>query len=199
MHQRGLAWSSGDGVVMASTSNEQRVGKQDNSHSNMIVLTERRMASDRFNPIYKRGMALVEETAHYLDSDGRDEAKGLSKPVAMLYASESMRLTTRLMQLASWLLLQRAVNSGEMTINQVMQERTKVRLETPSDAAGNPAFAELPKHFRMLIEHSLMMERDIRRIDHELYGDGQPDGDAALSANPVNEQLALLRTAFARG
>ena len=166
--------------------------------NNMIVLTERRVASDRFGPTYKKGMALVEETAHYLDGDGRAEAKGLTKPASMLYASESMRLTTRLMQLASWLLLQRAANSGEMTVNQVMQERTKVRLATPSDGRANIAFAELPAAFRGLIDRSLMMERDIRRLDEELYGERAGHVADASDLNPVNEQIELLRTAFGR-
>jgi hypothetical protein len=40
---------------------------------------------------------------------------GAQREASFLYATESMRLTTRLMQLASWLLLQRAVNEGEIT------------------------------------------------------------------------------------
>jgi regulator of CtrA degradation len=172
-------------------------GQNNMSRNNMIVLTQRRVASDRFGPTYKKGMALVEETAQYLDGDGRAEAKGLTKPASMLYASESMRLTTRLMQLASWLLLQRAANSGEMTVNQVMQERTKVRLSTPSDVHGSAVFTELPKAFRALIDRSLVMERDIRRLDEELYGERAGVVTEAES-NPVNEQIELLRTAFGR-
>jgi regulator of CtrA degradation len=165
--------------------------------SNMIVLSERRVASDRFNATYRRGMALVEETAQYLDGDGRMEAKSLGKPAAMLYASESMRLTTRLMQLASWLLLQRAANSGEMTVNQVMQERTKVRLETPSDAEANPAYGELPETFRSLVYRSVTMEREIRRLDEEVYGARAPAIAAASEPhNPVSEQIELLNSAF---
>ena len=34
-----------------------------------------------------------------------------------------MRLTTRLMQLASWLLLQRAVNEGEITAENARTEK----------------------------------------------------------------------------
>ena len=172
-------------------------GQNSMNKNNMIVLTERRVSSDRFGPTYKKGMALVEETAQYLDGDGRAEAKGLNKPTSMLYASESMRLTTRLMQLASWLLLQRAANSGEMTVNQVMQERTKVRLSTPSDVHSSAVFAELPDAFRKLIERSLVMERDIRRLDEELYG-ARAGIDAEADTNPVNEQIELLRTAFGR-
>jgi regulator of CtrA degradation len=171
----------------------------DQTHDNMIVLTQRRVAADRFSVTYKRGMALVEETAHYLDGDGRQECKPLGKAPAMLYAAESMRLTTRLMQLASWLLLQRAANAGEMTVNQIMQERTKVRLSTPSDAIHNAAYGELPAMFRDLVDRSLLMERDIRRLDDELYGDQVLDREQAADINPVNEQIALLRTAFGRG
>jgi regulator of CtrA degradation len=177
--------------VMMRSSNDQK-------HGNMVVLTERRVASDRFSATYKRGMALVEETAHYLDGDGRADARQLSKAASMLYASESMRLTTRLMQIASWLLLQRAANAGEMTVSQVMQERTKVRLETPSDALSNPAHDELPEVFRSLVGQSLSMERDIRRLDEELYGDRADALGRAPETNPVSEQIALLRTAFGR-
>ena len=46
-----------------------------------------------------------------------------------------MRLTTRLMQLASWLLLHRAVNEGEMTLAQASKEKKKVRLV--SERAGD--------------------------------------------------------------
>lgn len=177
--------------VMMRSSNDQKSG-------NMVVLTERRVASDRFQATYKRGMALVEETAHYLDGDGRTEARQLSKAASMLYASESMRLTTRLMQIASWLLLQRAANAGEMTVSQVMQERTKVRLETPSDALNSPVHHELPEVFRSLVGQSLSMERDIRRLDEDLYGDRADALGRAPEINPVSEQIALLKTAFAR-
>ena len=88
---------------------------------NTIKLAERRVFSDSFKPLYNEGMGLVEQTAAYLDGPGRVEAKKLQRVAATLYAAESMRLTTRLMQLASWLLLQRAANSGEMTRDQVVR------------------------------------------------------------------------------
>jgi regulator of CtrA degradation len=65
-----------------------------------ISFGERFAASDQFDAIFREGMALVERTAAYLDGPGRKEAKALPGPAAMLYASESMRLTTRLLELA---------------------------------------------------------------------------------------------------
>ena len=104
------------------------------------LVAERRVFSQRFKPLYNEGMGLVERAAEYLDGEGRAEAKKMSRVAATLYAAESMRLTTRLMQVASWLLLQRAANSGEMSREQVAAEKSKVRLDTASANENAPGF-----------------------------------------------------------
>ena len=83
-----------------------------------VSFSERLASSPFFSTLFRDGMALVEETATYLDGAGRQESKKLDRSAALVYATESMRLTTRLMQLASWLLLHRAVKEGEMTLAQ---------------------------------------------------------------------------------
>ena len=65
---------------------------------------------------------------------GRQESKKLDRAAALAYATESMRLTTRLMQLASWLLLHRAVKEGEMSLAQANKEKTKVKLRSATGA-----------------------------------------------------------------
>jgi len=67
-----------------------------------------------FERVFTEGMALVEETASYLDGPGRAVAKDLSREARLTYTSWSMELTTRLMQAASWLVMQRAVRDGDM-------------------------------------------------------------------------------------
>ena len=73
--------------------------------------------SELFSKTFREGMDLVEETAAYLDGPGRNDSKLLSRDDAMVYASQSMRLTTRLMQVASWLLVQRALKEEEMDLS----------------------------------------------------------------------------------
>ena len=84
--------------------------------------------SDQFKTVFKEGMGLVEETANYLDGPGRKEARGLDRHGSIAYATESMRLTTRLMQLASWLLLQRALHAGELTQEEAVSEKHRINL-----------------------------------------------------------------------
>src|ERR1700704_5601077 len=79
-----------------------------------------------FDRTFDEGMALVEETARYLDGKGREEARSLPRKAAMLYAGESMRVTTRLMQAASWLLVQRAVRDGDMERTDAMNDRYRL-------------------------------------------------------------------------
>src|ERR1700733_6498521 len=76
-----------------------------------------------FERTFDEGMSLVEETARYLDGRGREESRELPRNAALLYAGESMRVTTRLMQAASWLLIQRAVQDGEMQAEDAAGER----------------------------------------------------------------------------
>jgi regulator of CtrA degradation len=99
-----------------------------------VSFGERLAGSQAFSALFRDGMALVEETAAYLDGPGRKESKLLERSAALAYATESMRLTTRLMQLASWLLLHRAVNEGEMSLAQASRRkaRSSSRAATPA-------------------------------------------------------------------
>ena len=167
-----------------------------------IKLAERRIFSQSFKPLYNEGMSLVERAAEYLDGQGRAEAKKMSRLAATLYAAESMRLTTRLMQVASWLLLQRAANSGEMTRDQVASEKSKVRLDTASANDDSSGWNELPADFRELVDHSLSLQARVRapgrgNLRRQLPALSQ--SELPRKTNPVSDQITLLKTAFGRG
>ncbi len=160
-----------------------------------IVFGRRLAHSDTFKSLFREGMALVEETAGYLDGDGRTESRELSRGASLGYATESMRLTTRLMQIASWLLLQRAVNEGEMTAEQAGQEKAKVRLRGYSSAVTGPAWEELPARLRDLVERSVRLQERVVRLDDALSGAlPEPAAD-----NPFSHALGRLARAFGGG
>jgi len=150
--------------------------------------------SQAFSGLFRDGMALVEETAAYLDGLGRRESKLLERTAALAYATESMRLTTRLMQLASWLLLHRAVNEGEMSLAQASREKTKVKLSA-SDASDETTLGMLPKSLRDLIERSIVLQNRVRRLDATIHS-AAPEKP---QTNAVERQLGLLKAAFERG
>src|ERR1700677_1316289 len=149
-----------------------------------VSFSERLANSQVFATLFRDGMALVEETASYLDGAGRTESKKLERGAALVYATESMRLTTRLMQLASWLLLHRAVKEGEMTLAQASKEKSKVRLAA-CDPGDDKSIALLPTK----------LQAEVRRLDATMHA---PPPVKIAVGNPVERQLGLLKAAFER-
>ncbi len=148
--------------------------------------------SETFRVLFKEGMLLVEETADYLDGPGRSAARELPRPASIVYATESMRLTTRLMQLASWLLLHRSVREGDMTTDRAREEKRKIRIEPLSTNMGGPGWPELPEEFRKLVARSLNLQKRVERIDAALLEENAPEA----SVNAVNLQLKELAAAL---
>jgi regulator of CtrA degradation len=159
-----------------------------------VVLAKRFASSPAFLTVFREGMGLVEETATYLDGPGRQESKGLERTTALTYATESMRLTTRLMQIASWLLLQRAVNEGELTSEQALREKSKVKLAEPPPADPE-LLAALPLPLQELIARSNGLYERVRRLDRGVYDEA---GFETPAESPVSSQLDLLRSAFGK-
>jgi regulator of CtrA degradation len=160
-----------------------------------IVFGQRLAGSEVFKALFREGMALVEETATYLDGDGRAESRRLNRAGSLAYATESMRLTTRLMQLASWLLLQRAVNEGEMSTEQASAEKAKVRISGFSSSTEGAGWGDLPERLRDLIERSIRLQERVRRLDGAI---GTAEAAADVD-NPVARQLGRLADAFGGG
>jgi regulator of CtrA degradation len=161
-----------------------------------IALGERMANSNAFKLLFRDGMSLVESAAAYLDGPGRSASKLLPRRDALAYASESMRLTTRLMQLASWLLLQRAVNEGEMTRAQAAAEKHKVKLSQQELATDPEVFTRLPLELQDLCMRSLRLQARIIHLDHLLYGSKNADEVTEPANEGLNAQMSLLRQAF---
>lgn len=126
-------------------------------------------ASALFERTFDEGMALVEETARYLDGRGRDESKSLSRKSALIYAGESMRVTTRLMQAASWLLIQRAVHEGDMTPDDAASERYRLGAREICMGKREEGLDGLPKKLVELLERSESLYSRIARLDDVLF------------------------------
>jgi regulator of CtrA degradation len=144
--------------------------------------------SELFDRTFEEGMQLVEETAAYLDGAGRHDSKILSRNAALAYASESMRLTTRLMQVASWLLVQRAVKEGEMAAEAACADNYRLGLES-----GEPAPVEdLPFGLVNLLQRSERLYERVRHLDKRMY----VEAAQVEAPRPVQAHFDRLSAAF---
>lgn len=147
--------------------------------------------SELFERTFQDGMELVEETAAYLDGEGRRDSKLLSRSTALAYAAASMKLTTRLMQIASWLLVQRAVREGDM--EPVTACEPRYRLNVRTDEGEPPSHPELPIALvEFLVRSEKLLER-VQYLDRRMYLDAPP---APETHNPVKSHLDRLQQAF---
>jgi regulator of CtrA degradation len=149
-------------------------------------------ASELFDRTFQEGMDLVEATAAYLDGAGRQESKLLSRAAALAYAGESMRLTTRLMQLASWLLVQRAVREGDMAPADACDARYRLKPEAmASEISAEDALA-LPAGLSVLVDRAERLYDRALHLDRRMYVERTPD----QTTHPVLNQLRRIQAAF---
>ena len=172
----------------------------DGAHSGgatTVSFGERFQSPGQFDHIFREGMALVERTASYLDGPGRKEAKALNSGAGVLYATESMRLTTRLLDLASWLLIRRALREGEITQEEAQKKRRRVKLQAFGRPSHVKGYSDLPQGLKGLIEESFALHDRIAQLDRAMTMAQEPDALSGQALNPVAQQVGLLERAFA--
>jgi regulator of CtrA degradation len=167
-------------------------GGGEDGESAAISFIQRHSNSEAFKTLFREGMNLVEECAAYLDGPGRAAAKALKRPAALAYASESMRMTTRLMQIASWLLLRRAVNEGEISPAQALSDRHRVRLTRQDLACDAAMLPDLPPEFVELAERSLRLQSRVMHLDRS-FAEPAP---RPAAPPPLALHLARVEAAF---
>ncbi len=159
-----------------------------------VSFGERFQASEQFDVVFREGMALVERTAAYLDGQGRKDSKGLPGPVTVLYATESMRLTTRLLDLASWLLIRRALKEGDISEAEAAKKRQRLKLQSLGRPSHTKGFDDLPQMLRGLIHESFALHDRIVQLDRAMTTPAA--AESAAPANAVVAQMDRLRRAF---
>lgn len=148
-----------------------------------------------FDTVFTRGMALVEETASYLDGPGREQAKTLPRDASLTYSAWSMELTTRLMQAASWLVMQKAVRDGEMRREDASARKYRIRRDDPPLDPVAQKDRGLPPRFLELVGRAEALYEQICRLDEALYR----GTTAKPPVNPVVDQIAQLQKAAETG
>ncbi len=148
------------------------------------------VSSQVFARLFQDGMALVEETAAYLDGPGREDSKDLPRPIALAYAGESMRLTTRLMQVASWLLVQRAIEDGEMTPIDAREKKYRLGAQEVCRGVCLADKEALPGRLNDLLTCSAQIYDRVWRLDDSLYCTARSPDQGA------HAQLSRLHQAF---
>ncbi|HUO50235.1 MAG TPA: DUF1465 family protein [Candidatus Paceibacterota bacterium] len=122
--------------------------------------------SESFGVMFRKGIDLATETAEYIDGPGKEDSQKLIHPASIVYINESSFLTVRVMTIASWLLLHKAVGAGEQTLAYVRSKKNRVDLSRLGTYTMDPdRMSVIPGGLRELIARSQALAGEVWRID----------------------------------
>ena len=159
-----------------------------------ISFSKKYAGSETFLAMFREGMELIEETSEYLEGEGRRQARDLDENTALTYSTESMRLTTHLMQLASWLVIYRGIAENKLSPEDVEEKRRKIKFNSIPCPDEIENFSKLPGAFQTLIHSANKLYQQVVNLDRHLLSAGF-DIDNPRE-NPLSAQRAALEEAF---
>jgi regulator of CtrA degradation len=125
------------------------------------------------NPIdrtFDEGVALTLEARNYIAFHEQSDRKSLNLPDCLHIGYHHTRVSARLIQIMTWLLAMKAVNSGEITREQ---------FQAPAFALGGgpecvdetgPEIEELPQGLRNLLDRTHKLYMRVARLDEQVRG-----------------------------
>jgi regulator of CtrA degradation len=124
--------------------------------------------------LYRESIRLADAARRYFDWEGAADREALDPVERVAFACESLKVTTRLMHVVSWLLVRKAVAAGELRGDEgAADERRLGRAAADAPPPGMPVRA------MTIIEESRDLYARVARLDRRFDGDG--DGEAALT------------------
>ncbi len=152
--------------------------------------------SANFTNIFNNSIALISDTANYLDTEGRVESRKMSREHAVTYARESMLLTSKLIQLVSWLLLNKSVGNNEIPLAEAYMSENKIQLNAWSKYCLEN-IRTLPEKMQDLILRSEIIYQNVKRMDDILMKYAkQLTTETEQKTNRIASDIEKLRNIF---
>lgn len=131
--------------------------------------------------LYLEAMTLADEARSYFDREGASDRGRLDPVARVAFSCEALKVTTRLMHVVSWLLVQKAVQAGEIAGEEAVTPERRLGRATDSEDSLRLAF--LPVRAREIIDRSRDLYDRIARLDTQLVAmpaDSEGSGARAL-------------------
>ena len=121
-----------------------------------------------YNRTYDEAVDLMVEARSYLCNVDPAERRKINVASGVRLSCEALRVTSRLTQVVAWLLLQRAVQEGELSTFDALAEHNRLSNE---DVCLNVAHCRdeiIPVDLRRLLERSLQLYLRISHIEAQI-------------------------------
>ncbi len=121
----------------------------------------------KFDGLFTEAMSLTESMAAYLDGPGRKEAKKLSRDLHIAFVGASMQMTSRMLMLASWALVQRSeLEKAEVDgWDTARAKRAVSDLYSAGWSVEHPRLRDLPATFQTFYDDVIALHHRMVAID----------------------------------
>ncbi len=123
-----------------------------------------------FERLFDDTIKLIERTIAYLERESPGDREQLSVGAKLVFATESMRLTSQLMQSMAWLLARKALQKGELTEFEAASPTYRLGTNSACSAESLAGTETLPRRFRALLAEGRSSYLRIARLDQFAYG-----------------------------
>ncbi len=123
-----------------------------------------------FDSTFDEAMALTREARDYLTYQEKADLASLSPVGRMAASCESMRMTARMTQVVAWLLVQKAVHTGDLTREQAAESKFRLAGQEICDDIEPLTSEPLPDRLAELLARSHKMYQRVARLDAMLDG-----------------------------
>lgn len=124
-----------------------------------------------FSRVYDEAMGLLIESRDYVAASVGDHRDSMDLRLAV--SCETLRLTSRLTQVMAWLLVQRAVHSGEMTVSEALGDQYRLAGQKVCLTVDSVLDVTLPAALESLLDRSYRLYQRIQRLDLSLSDPGR--------------------------
>jgi regulator of CtrA degradation len=114
---------------------------------------------------YDEALQLTRSVRDYIANQARADKAALDHDTQLVASCEEMRVTTRMTQVMAWLMLQRAVQDGEVGRDEVAKSENRLGAQDTclAEPAIDPAY--LPERLNELLAQSRSLYERIQRLD----------------------------------
>lgn len=135
-------------------------------------MSEGQTAPVFFSGTYEEAFDLLVETRDYIEWEWPLMAAKQGHAARLAANGEAMRLTTRLIQVMAWLMVQKAIHAGELTREEADNDTYRMSGEAECLDWKSARALPLPVEFRSLMDRSYDLYCRIRRLDRRAAAAG---------------------------
>lgn len=125
-----------------------------------------------FDASYRETVKLLEEVKHYLVNDEVYDRERVCDECKIVMNVEIMNIIARLSHILAWILAQKAVHNGEMTLEESLEKKLNISTAYIYSNLHHEVDERIPQRLRRFMNASRKLFERIERLERQMLTGG---------------------------